>query len=289
MEKNKNFELTWLPKKTFEIITRIPWTEVSETQNKVVQEAGKNLEIKGFRKGNAPEKMIREALGSQKILELTLQRLLPDYFQKATNEFQIHPIVNPRIKLLSAKEGEDWQIKFTSCVEPEVNLNGYKEEIKKEAAAKAIWTPEKGKEEPATKETEDKDQKLNRALEWLIKNVKVEICDLLKEEEVNRKLANLLDQIQKMGLTLDQYLASTGRTVEQLREEYTRQAEENLALEFILSKIADEEKIEIKPEELDKLISEAKTEEEKKALQSQSYLLATLLRRQKTLDFLASL
>jgi len=289
MEKNNHFKLTWLPKKAFEITVTIPWEEISQAQNQIIQTAGKNLEIKGFRKGNAPEKLVREALGPQKLIELSLQKLLPDYFQKAIEEFKIRPIVTPRIELVSAKENEDWQVKFTACVEPEVNLNNYKEEIKKESLAKAIWTPEKSSSSAKTKKEEDKDQKLNRVLEWLIKNVKVEICDLLKDEEVNRKLANLLDQIQKMGLTLDQYLASTGRTVEQLREEYARQAEENLTLEFVLSKIADEEKIEVKPEEIEKVIAETKTEDEKKALQSQSYLLATLLRRQKTLDFLASL
>ncbi len=108
-------------------------------------------------------------------------------------------------------------------------------------------------------------------------------------EEVGRRLAGLLDQIQKLGLSLEQYLSSSGKTVEQIREEYRRSAEENLSLEFILNKIAEEEKISVEPGEIEKVIAGAKTEEEKKALESQKYYLATLLRRQKTLDFLASL
>jgi len=42
-------------------------------------------------------------------------------------------------------------------------------------------------------------------------------------------------------------------------------------------------------EEMQKIIDNAKNDEEKKAMEEQKYLMASLLRRQKTLDFLASL
>ena len=106
---------------------------------------------------------------------------------------------------------------------------------------------------------------------------------------MTRKLSGLLEQTQKLGLTIDQYLTSVGKTVEQVKEEYRRSSQENLSLEFILGKIADSEKIEVTPEEIEKMLASAKNQEEKKAMESQKYLIATLLRRQKTLDFLVSL
>lgn len=284
------FEINWLPKKAFEITVTIPWKEIEEAKKKAVTEAGKNLELKGFRKGNAPENMVIEALGPQKLLELTLQEALPAYYQKAVSELNVNPIVAPKVQLLETKDGQDWKVKFISCVEPEVTLGNYKEELKKENAAKEIWTPGKGEEKkPEKKPEEERDEKINRAIDWLIKNIKVEVCDLIIDEEVSRKLSGLLEQTQKLGLTVDQYLASTGKTVEQIREEYSRQAQENLALEFIFSKIADTENIEVKPEDFEKVMAEAKTDEERKALEGQKYYIATILRRQKTLDFLASL
>lgn len=292
MTETKNqFQLTWLPKKTFEILATVPGEEIKRAKELAIEEAEKKVEVKGFRKGNAPPNLVIKTVGEQKLLEMALQRLVPDYYQKAITQLGLRPILTPKIQLVSAKDNEPWQIKFISCEEPEVNLGNYKEEVKKIKAVEKIWVP--GKETEQKKEgekTEDsREEKLNKIIDWLLKNIKVEISDLLLEEEMTRKLSGLLEQTQKLGLTIDQYLTSVGKTVEQVREEYRRSAQENLSLEFILGKIADSEKIEVIPEEIEKMLASAKNQEEKKAMESQKYLIATLLRRQKTLDFLASL
>jgi trigger factor len=288
--KDQQFQLTRKPKNEFEVLVTLPWLEIKKAQEKEVVEARERLEIKGFRKGKAPENLVVEALGPQRLLELTLQAVVPDYYQKAVSELKLKPILTPKVQLVNAKENEDWQIKFTACEEPTVDLGNYQEEIRKLKASKQIWTPGKaGQPEKEKTEKEGQEERLNRAIDFLLKNVKVEICNLLVEEEVTRRLSELLEQTQKLGLTIDQYLNSLGKTVEQIREEYIRSAQTNMALEFILSKIADTEKITVAPEEVEKMITAGKTEEERKALEGQRYLLATLVRRQKTLDFLASL
>ncbi|HUW24025.1 MAG TPA: trigger factor [Patescibacteria group bacterium] len=287
---NDQFQLVRKPKNEFEILLTIPWSEIKKAQGKVVLEASQHLEIKGFRKGKAPEKLVKETLGPQRLLENTLQKVVPDYYQKAIADLQLQPILTPKVQLVSAKENEAWQVKFISCEEPTVNLGNYQGEIRKLKAPEQIWTPGKGAPpEKEKSEKDNKEEKVNRAIDWLLKNTKVEICDLLTEEEVTRRLAELVEQTQKLGLTIDQYLNSLGKTVEQIREEYTRSAQANMALEFILNRIADTEKISVTPEEIEKMIATAKTDEEKKSLETQRYLLATLVRRQKTLDFLASL
>jgi len=290
--KPNNFQLTWLPKKTFEILATIPWSEIEKAKKKAIFEAGKTMEIKGFRKGKAPEKMVLENLSSGKLLQLTLQELIPDYYQKAISNFGLSPILTPKAELVSAKENEDWQVKFTSCEEPQINLGNYKEELRKLKSVGLIWTPEKGTPKPSSdsvSKPEEKEGKLEKIIQHLEQTIKIEVSDLLIEAEVNRKLAELLDQIQKLGLTLEQYLSSTGKTVDSLKQEYKNQAEKTLRLQFLLSRISEAEKIEVTPAEIEKAISSAKNEEEKKALESQKYLLASLIRQQKTLDFLANL
>ena len=111
---------------------------------------------------------------------------------------------------------------------------------------------------------------------------------MLVEHEVNRLLSDLIDQTKKLGLTVEQYLASSGRTAETIRHEYEEQAKRTLTLEFSLEEIADKEGILVSDDDIAKVIQTAKTDEEKKALESQRYYLASVLRRQKTLDFLAS-
>lgn len=290
---NKPYHLTWLPKKTFEIMVTIPWEKVSEAKKKALFQAAKLIEVKGFRKGKAPEKVVAESLGAQKILELTLEQFIGESYQQALSDLGVRPIISPKIELVSTKENEAWRVKFTACEEPEVKLGEYKDILKKEFAGAKIWTPNRGinpkkgeaKEDPETKKAE----KLQKTIDWLITNIKVEVSDLLLENEIARKLSNLLDQTQKLSLTIEQYLSSTGKTVEGIKEEYRKQVQGNLTIEFILRAIAEWEKIAVSPEEIDKAVSEAKSEEEKKALTAQKYLLAGLLRKQKTLDFLTNL
>ena len=44
----------------------------------------------------------------------------------------------------------------------------------------------------------------------------------LVESELNLQLTQLLDDVQKIGLTVDSYLQSKGLTMERLKEQYTR-------------------------------------------------------------------
>jgi len=293
-KKNEQFSLTWLPKKTFEILAEISSAEIEKAKKEVIAKAGESLEIKGFRKGKAPENLVVEALGKNKILELTLEKIIPELYPKAIAKFGLKPLVSPKIELVSAKEGENWQVKFTSCEEPEIKLENYKDELKKLKAVEAIWTPEKGAEDVKKEKTaedlaKEKDEKLDKIIHWLLENIKVEISELIIESEVNHKLAELLEQTQKLGLTIDQYLASTGKTVESLKNEYKDQVQRTITLQLLLSAIAEKENLVVNQEEIEKTISQAKTEEEKKSLESQKYLLASVLRQQKTLDFLANL
>jgi FKBP-type peptidyl-prolyl cis-trans isomerase (trigger factor) len=88
---------------------------------------------------------------------------------------------------------------------------------------------------------------------------------------------------------VEQYLSSTGKTAEEIKNEYRKQASEMWRLEFALNEISDQEKITVENKDIDELIQKASSQEEKKNLEAQRYLLASFLRRQKTLDFLASL
>jgi trigger factor len=292
--KKYKFTLEQLPKKTFSILAVVPWQKIEETKKKVLAKAGEEMEIKGFRKGKAPENLIAEAVSPEKLLQSILEAIIPEIYSQAIAELNLKPVVSPKIELVSARENEDWQIKFTSCEEPEINLGDYKEKLKRQKAKDSIWTPGKGditndKSKTATLKPEEREEKLDKIIQYLLENIKPEIGDLLLETEVNHKLAELVGQTQSLGLTVDQYLASTGKTVEMIKEEYKNQAERVLSLQLILNAIAEEEKIVVTQEEIEKTIDSLKDEKEKQALESQKYLVASIIRQQKTLDFLANL
>ncbi|MBU4016946.1 hypothetical protein KKF69_05745, partial [Patescibacteria group bacterium] len=65
--------------------------------------------------------------------------------------------------------------------------------------------------------------------------------------------------------------------------------EEDMRLEFALQKIAETEKIVVEQKEIEEAIQKVKDEKEKIRLENNRYMLAAILRQQKTLDFLMGL
>ena len=147
-------------------------------------------------------------------------------------------------------------------------------------ATKKIWLPGQEKKDKPS---------LDVILKALLSVITVDIPKLLIEHEVNRLLSELIDQTKQLGLTVEQYLASTGRNAQSVRREYEEQARRTLALEFGLEEVADREGILVSDDDIDTVVKTAKTDEERKSLEGQRYYLASILRRQKTIDFLSSL
>jgi len=131
--------------------------------------------------------------------------------------------------------------------------------------------------------------KFEEIMQAVIGSATVKIPKVLIEQEVDRLLSQTLDEIKRLGLTLDQYLASTGKTPEQLRVEYAQKSENDIKLEFVLQKISEAEKITVEEKEVDEAIQKAKDPKEKENLTQNRYMLTNILRQQKTLDFLRNL
>jgi len=274
---------------TIEILTKVPLGKIEKEYEQVLIQLQKTTEVAGFRKGKAPRSQVEKAVGKEKIYNETIKSLLPKIYSQIIQEHQLHPIINPKIELISAQEGKDWQIKFTVCETPEINLGNYKGEIKKITAKNKIWTPAKGEQSKKQDEANREIKETQKIIKALLKNVKITIPQILIENEVNQKLASLIEKTEKLGLTLDQYLSSLGKTAEQIKKEYQKESRENWCLELTLNKIADQEKITIDKEEIDKIIAKTKNEKEKENLTHQRYILASVLRRRKTLEFLQNL
>lgn len=267
------------PNGTIELKISIPWTVVKKEWDIVVTEMVKNSNLPGFRKGKAPKKLVENKLEKVRIREDVLRKLLPQVYLDAIKEHNLKPIMDPRIHIEGELlDGKDWQFHAVTAEAPEVNLNGYKDEIKKVTAKSKIVIPGKEPQQP----------KFDGIVKALLQSVKVTIPSVLIEKEADRLLSQTLDEIKRLGMSLDQYLSSTNRTAQNLRIEYAEKAQNDLKLEFTLQKVAESEKITVDEREIQKTIEGAKPEE-RQSLQSNRYLLASIIRQQKTLDFLKSL
>ncbi len=284
-------KLTWLPKKTFELEFSIPWPEVKTAYTQVVDQLTKESKLEGFRKGKAPKALIEKSVDKGKLYEEVINRLLPLSYAKSISQHQLKPAVAPKIQIISAKENEAWQFKATSCELPQVSLGNYTQTVKGVLAKEKIWTPAKGA--PDKKEQKDltETQKLNLIAKSLIDSIRLDLSDLLVESERDRLLAKLLDQIQKLGLSIDQYAISNNKTVDQIKAEYLQTASNSLKLEIILQAIADDKGFKVTDAEIDKMIAAAGDEKIKKALNTpgERAYIASVLRKRQVIDYLLGL
>ncbi|HXS14863.1 MAG TPA: trigger factor [Candidatus Saccharimonadales bacterium] len=272
-------QLTKTPDGTITLSITLPKAEVKKAWEAEVVRAVENAELPGFRKGKAPRSMVEEKLDKTHLQEDVLRKLLPDAYAKAVEEHKLRPVMSPKVHVEKLDEGEDWVFSAVSCETPVVDLDGYKDAVKKVTAKSKIVIP--GKEQAEIN--------MDELMDALLKAVKITVPQVLTEAEVERLLSQLLDEVKSLGLSLDQYLSSTHKTIDQLKKEYEERANKDIQFEFALQKIADEEKITVDPKEIEEAINKAKDDRERQNLQANIYLLATILRQQKTLDFLKNL
>lgn len=282
---------------TIELTITIPWADVEKKYQEMVEKTLSEIELPGFRKGKAPRKLALEKIDKTKVYEEVLKLIIPNAYNEALTAQKVKPVVSPKIELKEATENKDWVIRALTCERPVLELGEYKKKITdlNNAKKNKIWVPGDdknpsqatgaGNREPAAA----KKPTLDEILKTVYESVKINIPALLTEHEVNRSLSELLDETKKLGLTVDQYLASTGRTADGVRHEYEEQAKRTLTLEFALEEIADKEGVLVSDDDIDTVIKSAKTDQERDALSKERYYLASVLRRQKTLDFLGNL
>lgn len=277
------------PDGTIEVTLTIPWADIQKTYDKVVEDMIMDIELPGFRKGKAPREIALKHIDTSKVYEEAIRLIIPKVYSAAVTHEGIRPIVTPKIELKEAKEKSDWVVRALTCERPKVTLGEYKKAVTDSKASKSqkIWTP--GTDQKPEDKEKEKKPSVDELLQAVYEHVTVTLPSLLVEHEVNRLLSDLIDQTKKLGLSVEQYLSSTGRTSESIRHEFEDQAKRTLTLEFALEDIADTESILVSDDDIDTVIKTAKSEEEKSNLQKERYYLASILRRQKTLDFLASL
>lgn len=256
-----------------QITFTIPYDEIKKAQAETVEEMAKDIEVKGFRKGKAPLEKVKEKIPQATLIEHSLSHILPKALGEAIKENDLKLAIYPKYELLKAEEGKDWEIVAKTCELPEVNLGDYKTVVGGEIRAASL------KKELAREEKEQV------ALKAVLTGIKIIIPRILIDEEVNSRLSSLLSRIEKLGLALETYLPSIGKTPDSLRVEYETQANEALALDLILSKIAETENLTVTEAEVNEALKTASDSD----IESQKRIVESVLKKRRALEFLTSL
>lgn len=267
-----------------QITFTIPFSIIQNAQDETIEELAKDIEIPGFRKGTAPISKAKEKLSQSSIIEHSLSHILPKALSEAVTENKLRIAVYPRFELISAKEGEPWQIRGITCELPEFELGDYKRAVQGALRVDSIIVP--GKE---TKE-KTREEKEGLVLKALIDSVKINIPRILIEEEADSRLSSLLSRLEKLGLALESYLASINKKAEDLRAEYALQAKDAISIDLILNKIAEVENLKPEQKEVDEALKISQTtKSSNEDPESRKRLIESILKRRKALDFLVSL
>ncbi len=276
-------ELKWLDENTFELSLIIKEKQIKEEYQRIIADLRSKIQIDGFRKGKVPFEIVEKQIGKEKIYQQVIQNLLPKAYLETIKKYNLQPIVNPKFNLINVKEGKNWLIKATSCQKPKVKLGDYKSRIKAINTQAKMLDAGKRRKKTKSKDTLEKEEQIQKIIQVLLETVTIKIPQMVIEEELNRKLANLIDELQKVGLTVEAYASSKNKTVQEIIQEYRQQIENNLKIDSILNQIAEEEKITVSPKEAEKIAATSTKN------RINPYLATYLVRQRKTIEYLINL
>ncbi len=86
----------------------------------------KNLEIPGFRKGNAPDQMVVNAMGEGRILEETANLALRNAYPRIIEDNHIETLSMPHIRVTKLAWGNSLEFRIEVAVMPEYSLPNYR-------------------------------------------------------------------------------------------------------------------------------------------------------------------
>lgn len=261
----------------------LPQKEIQSAYTEALKKAAASTQLKGFRRGKAPLNLVESNLDQSKLYEDAFQQVFPQSYANYITAHKLKPITNPKITVKTAEPQTEWQIEVEIAEKPQVTLNDYQTAIKT-VNRKFIHTdkaPEKTNE-----------AWINSLFEVLIKTCTLTVPPLLVEQAVDHELAHLLEQIQKLGLSLDQYLSSIKKTSTELRQETADRTTYDLKIDFIIEAIAEEQKLKPDAKSIDDFIKKIEDPDIRQRIGQdptlQSSIYTTLLRT-RVIEYLKSL
>ena len=116
-----------------------------EAIEKAYQKAKKNIQIRGFRKGKAPRKLIEKEYGENVFFEDAVNMLYGPEADKAIAEAGIEIVARPEAEVTSVDKAKGVEIKVTCITKPEVEIDRYKG-IEAEKSVKDVTDEDVAKE-----------------------------------------------------------------------------------------------------------------------------------------------
>ncbi|MBI3617314.1 MAG: hypothetical protein HY210_03740 [Candidatus Omnitrophica bacterium] len=285
----------------WELKFEVPRERVSKKFDKVYEELGKVVKVKGFRQGKVPRHIL-ESQHNRLAREEVMKELIPEVYQEGLEKEKIKPIDLPEILDVNINEGK---VTFTAKldVKPEVKISDYKK-IKVTRKSSTVTTEElnktleffkkgrgEGKEvtiddafahglgfpcleeftRSLTRQLEiDKDRHNrmdveNQVAEHLLKKAQLTTPASMVKKQLAHRLEDIRRRLASQGLSPEENRKKEEEVLPQLEGS----VEKDIRIYLILDKIAEQESIPVKENEnlavkvMEFLLKEAEWEEAK--------------------------
>lgn len=246
-------EVTKEPRNVIKLEITIPVADLKAVYENILADLISTSTVTGFRPGKAPKEKVLESLDTAKLHGEIVNKTLQIYYPQALKEHHIVPAGNPKVEIKQFDLEKDFIFIASVPQKPEIELGDYMKALKKLLQErKDAASNEKAEKLKKGESINDVQDHLHPSdvVQTLLDVSKLEVAQMMIEEETNRMLARLLEQAEQVGLSLDQYLQAQGKTAEQLRTDYDKIAEQTIKAEFILAELVKKEGIEVSDEEV---------------------------------------
>lgn len=274
--------------------------EFAEIVIDTIENFRKEITVPGFRKGSAPEKIVREKVGMEAILEESAESALAHIYPHILEDEKIDAIGRPKVTLTKLAEGNPLGFTIVVPTMPEIKAFDYKKvagtknaekmevpevtdkdveevvsqvkeaHLKREARQgepfdkKAVGALELTDElvkvfgefssvldfktkikENLGKEKEHrmKEKKRINLFDGLIESSGMSVPKILVESEQERMLEQFKNDVERMGISWNDYVKHSKKSEEDMKKDWEKDAEKRAKLEIILDHIAKKEKI----------------------------------------------
>ncbi len=111
---------------TTELVITIDPATFEEAVEKEFQRQKKNIQIKGFRKGKAPRKLVEREFGEGAFYEGAINSLLGPEIDAAVAETKLELVDRPNVEVTSIDKETGVELKVVCVTKPEIEISDYK-------------------------------------------------------------------------------------------------------------------------------------------------------------------
>jgi len=275
----------------------------AEAEKEVLTEAGADFAAPGFRKGKAPEAMVRERINPVELLEEAAHKALPDAIREIVREQALSTLGRPEVSVTklapasvetsAGKPGSLVAFTVRFSLMPEIGLPDYKsiaQKIVKEAkpvmvtqeevdeAVKHLREMFRGSAEKEGGESlpeltdeivkqfgpyknvpefmeelkhsltegkgrDEKEKRREEMVQAIVAKTKIKIPALLVSQEFEAFLENRDEELQKAGISIEDYLKQVKKTEEEMEKEERAAIEKQIAASLVMGAMRKKENI----------------------------------------------